>query len=706
MQPADDIAASSRPTAGPLEPWTIREKLCLASAVRHNGEQNWMSVSKAMRPFLDPHRPPERFAQKNCAMQYAELLENVDPPKRVKRGDSKETSEDIVVRKLTYQRIEELKKIVAAEKEKFMELKRKQEMLKKGLLDEKLPEMWAEVVAKKRAAEEAEAALKAANEEAARAAKDAMLMQSEPEPSLTSPEASPLTSPIAKTTEISHATAIPAEISQTSSENFPEPSQSPVKQSLITQLLLSDTIPVIPVKETEPATEPVAIVESEDDISQEKTLVEEEPIAPSENLDLKDEEQVLETASLETNSDKLTGQSVEDVSEEPAIVEIGTVAESKSEEVIEKLGDIKTPEEEVKMPEKSSLPVEPSLHDSLETILSEPGDLDHSKPAAVVHEVTLEDIEKIKFGGLKDDLGVLTKTTDGDEVLPDLKKGTEDDQFCPILEDSGSEAEAELEGASDLHGTKAHSLVSGASPSESETEDTFSNAASPRGDGRRIRTAGSEIGSSIAGPSSSYPNSPASISQSSDIEADEKAHRAWKKSIMLVWRNASHHRYANLFTHPVTDEIAPGYSVVIKRPMDLKSIKSRVDNGQIMTTAEFQRDMMLMFTNAIMYNNSDQDIFHMTNEMYRDVREDIDQFVSTQLMVQATQASINTFDSVSSPVVASSSRLRGRASRAQKQQDISEEADIEGKTSTPAAKRKGTEETVSKSKKRRSQKID
>ena len=130
--------------------------------------------------------------------------------------------------------------------------------------------------------------------------------------------------------------------------------------------------------------------------------------------------------------------------------------------------------------------------------------------------------------------------------------------------------------------------------------------------------------------------SPASISQSSDIEADEKAHRAWKKSIMLVWRNASHHKYANLFVNPVTDEIAPGYSVVIKRPIDLKTIKSKVDNGQISNTAEFQRDFMLMFTNAIMYNNSDQDIFAMTTEMYRDVLEDIEQFVSTQLMVQVS----------------------------------------------------------------------
>ena len=125
-------------------------------------------------------------------------------------GDSKETPEDIVVRKLTYQRIEELKRIVAAEKDKFMELKRQQEMLKKGLLDEKLPEMWAEVTAKKRAAEEADAALKFANEEAARAAQDALLIRNAESSSSSSPVmSSPVSSSSLATTTVTAAVAAP-----------------------------------------------------------------------------------------------------------------------------------------------------------------------------------------------------------------------------------------------------------------------------------------------------------------------------------------------------------------------------------------------------------------------------------------------------------------------------------------------------------------
>jgi len=39
----------------------------------------------------------------------------------------------------------------------------------------------------------------------------------------------------------------------------------------------------------------------------------------------------------------------------------------------------------------------------------------------------------------------------------------------------------------------------------------------------------------------------------------------------------------------------------------------------IRTTAEFQRDMMLMFINAMMYNNVEHDVHKMAVEMYSDV---------------------------------------------------------------------------------------
>ncbi|KAL1432047.1 hypothetical protein MTO96_013407 [Rhipicephalus appendiculatus] len=128
----------------------------------------------------------------------------------------------------------------------------------------------------------------------------------------------------------------------------------------------------------------------------------------------------------------------------------------------------------------------------------------------------------------------------------------------------------------------------------------------------------------------SVPNSPASVLQGEDSEV-VRDYKVWKKSIMLVWRAAANHKFANVFLHPVTDEMAPGYHSIVYRPMDLLTIKKNIESGYIKTTLEFQRDMMLMFQNAIMYNSSDHDVFHMAIEMQKEVMGHI------QLMVKTTE---------------------------------------------------------------------
>ncbi|KAF0038333.1 hypothetical protein F2P81_008817 [Scophthalmus maximus] len=110
---------------------------------------------------------------------------------------------------------------------------------------------------------------------------------------------------------------------------------------------------------------------------------------------------------------------------------------------------------------------------------------------------------------------------------------------------------------------------------------------------------------------------------------------------MLVWRAAANHRYANVFLQPVTDDIAPGYRSIVHRPMDLAAIKKNIETSLIRTTAEFQRDIMLMFQNAVMYNSLDHDVYHMALEMQRDVLEQIQQFLATQLIMETAESGIS-----------------------------------------------------------------
>lgn len=79
----------------------------------------------------------------------------------------------------------------------------------------------------------------------------------------------------------------------------------------------------------------------------------------------------------------------------------------------------------------------------------------------------------------------------------------------------------------------------------------------------------------------------------------------------------------------------------LPRPMDLATIKKNIEIGLIRTTAEFQRDIMLMFQNAVMYNSLDHDVYHMALEMQRDVLEQIQQFLATQLIMETSESGVS-----------------------------------------------------------------
>uniref|UniRef100_A0A8C0KAU2 Bromodomain containing 8 n=1 Tax=Canis lupus dingo TaxID=286419 RepID=A0A8C0KAU2_CANLU len=143
-------------STGPTEPWSIREKLCLASSVMRSGDQNWVSVSRAIKPFAEPGRPPDWFSQKHCASQYSELLETTETPKRKRgeKGEVVETVEDVIVRKLTAERVEELKKVIKETQEKYRRLKRDAELIQAGHMDSRLDELCNDIVMKKKLEEE------------------------------------------------------------------------------------------------------------------------------------------------------------------------------------------------------------------------------------------------------------------------------------------------------------------------------------------------------------------------------------------------------------------------------------------------------------------------------------------------------------------------------------------------------------------------
>ncbi|XP_045039795.1 bromodomain-containing protein 8 [Desmodus rotundus] len=117
----------------------------------------------------------------------------------------------------------------------------------------------------------------------------------------------------------------------------------------------------------------------------------------------------------------------------------------------------------------------------------------------------------------------------------------------------------------------------------------------------------------------------ATSSKLSDLSQSDPVqdHLLFKKTLLPVWKMIASHRFSSPFLKPVSERQAPGYKDVVKRPMDLTTLKRNLSKGRICTMAQFQRDLMLMFQNAVMYNDSDHHVYHMAVEMQREVLEQI-----------------------------------------------------------------------------------
>ncbi|KAI0773360.1 hypothetical protein BC629DRAFT_716181 [Irpex lacteus] len=106
--------------------------------------------------------------------------------------------------------------------------------------------------------------------------------------------------------------------------------------------------------------------------------------------------------------------------------------------------------------------------------------------------------------------------------------------------------------------------------------------------------------------------------------------KKFQNVIGMLHSTISQHRYGNIFHNPIKKTEAPDYHDIVKRPMDLKTIKARVKDGLIANSLEFQRDIYLMFANAMMYNRPGSDVHNMAEEMMLESEIHINSFRQTE----------------------------------------------------------------------------
>ncbi|EDV90753.1 bromodomain-containing protein 8 [Drosophila grimshawi] len=144
----------------PLDAWSKREQLCLASAVSCSGDQNWITVSRTLKSVCGNNgntRPSDWYSQKNCAVQYGHLLETVETTKRKKRTNENsgfsspatvavETPTELLLRRLTEERLVEIKAQMRRDQELYCKMQREIEALQSDeTTEEQLQQMWHEI---------------------------------------------------------------------------------------------------------------------------------------------------------------------------------------------------------------------------------------------------------------------------------------------------------------------------------------------------------------------------------------------------------------------------------------------------------------------------------------------------------------------------------------------------------------------------------
>uniref|UniRef100_A0A8C6S6V0 Bromodomain-containing protein 8 n=1 Tax=Neogobius melanostomus TaxID=47308 RepID=A0A8C6S6V0_9GOBI len=640
---------------GPTEPWSIREKLCLASSVLRSGDQNWVSVSRAIKPFSESGRPPDWFSQKHCASQYSELLEATEAPKRKRgeKGEVVETIEDVIVRRLTTERIEELKKLLRDTQEQYRKLKKDVDLIQAGHMDSQLKELLTEITLKKKRDEE-EAEQKRKATETAYLARQAIKNTPKRMPSVT------VRSPLG---------ASPSSLDPPAESAVPTPSMDtggvgvflpadPVGPKEAALAALMDDSPQKRLL-AQKATPPPSPLLSE--LLKKNNLISASPRLVSEgdaSGNLSNGVQTATATALPAAHDIITGNSTPH--KRQTVAHCSSASSKMKCLVVYKLGvnsvwfctnrcevplkagcfvadaEVKAELEEDTGLVEEDLVAVPYMGDELD--LETVGDI-----IAIIEEKVDDSVEALDAAAVEAALSLCEEA----HALPGPWDPHPPDHSPVPVQDPPRQdpQDGATMTAPNPQTTSATNTADAALPPETKTEGDCEGAEATGSEVTPEET-GSEVTEEGGVLFSFLPHgfSCGCVFLRSTCGEDQEAVQAqkiWKKAIMLVWRAAANHRYASVFLQPVSDDIAPGYHSIVHRPMDLSAIKKNIESGVIRTTAEFQRDIMLMFQNAVMYNSSDHDVFHMALEMQRDVLEHVQQFLATQLIMQTSENAIS-----------------------------------------------------------------
>lgn len=641
----------------PIDTWSLKEHLTLASAVLKNGDQNWVSVSRTMKQLGEGGRPSDWFKDKNCALQYNLLLEKADIPtrKRGEKTDSSETPAQRIVNQLAQERIAELKIVLEKERLEILKLEEQTQLLSSDeTSEEQLEEVMKEVEAEEaeedakeqqavawlQSREEKKMAIQAALKSGVHRARFGVKQTPGPSQSQSeqsgSEQDSAVESPVVDSVDSdsqqvdveSVASTQPAPTSF-SGLGTPVTSQSPAESPttatspLLTSLLQSPTRP------SGSATSPIkcaAISNLAQKLASPTLPFSSSPTTASLPPAL------LDITAAQTSESTLSLNKPDDVDLKETLIDLdellkkeleGVEKDVPEEDVKEAAVEAEPEKEEEKVVEKAKAEVEPEEKSSeiLEVVNKDKEEKEEKDDDVFDSDNRLSR----RVGRPRKTTETETKTKPIEEDQKVSKKKEKEEVEKPKMSKPGSPRSRQASPSPEVK-TRSRSREPPTKKSNSGQEQIVKKTDQPNAKKVEPTQTKKLEQTPVKKPVAPVEPSVESVPASPELTPEEIERQVWKKSILAVLGKIMQHKHAHLFNSPVSEAVAPEYRDLVYRPMDLGSIKKNIESGHIDSTEGMLRDINLVFLNAIMYNSSETEIYAMTLAMQNDANRMVEEF--------------------------------------------------------------------------------
>lgn len=91
----------------------------------------------------------------------------------------------------------------------------------------------------------------------------------------------------------------------------------------------------------------------------------------------------------------------------------------------------------------------------------------------------------------------------------------------------------------------------------------------------------------------------------------------------VVWKTINQEKIAIPFRRPVTVKDAPEYFEVVKNPMDLSTVRKHLEDKTIKTPEDFYSEMLLICSNAMLFNDAESDLYDLAQELRQKIRKEV-----------------------------------------------------------------------------------